>query len=48
MNLLMYIISKSYRRKIRLEFNKDLSTKLEHERNQNEFIYMQTLEGNLN
>jgi|GEM_PF-6498387 len=48
MNLLMYIISKGYRKKIKLEFNKDLSNKLEQEVIQNEFIYKQVLESNSN
>jgi hypothetical protein len=48
MNLLMYIVSKVYRQKIKLEFNKDFSGKLEQEGIQNEFIYKQILKGNLN
>jgi hypothetical protein len=48
MNILMYIVSKGYREKIKLEYNKDFSSKLEQEEIQNEFIYKQTLDGNLN
>jgi hypothetical protein len=48
MNILMYVISKKYREKIRSEFNKDLSHKLEQEVIQNEFIYKTVLEGNVN
>lgn len=48
MNILMYVISKGYRDKIKLEYNKDFSNKLEQEEIRNEYIYKQTLEGNLN
>lgn len=48
MNILMYVVSKAYRNKIKLEYNKDFSSKLEQEEIQKEFIYKQTLEGNLN
>lgn len=48
MNILMYVISKGYREKVKLEFNEDLSNKLEQEVIQNEFIYKTVLEGNVN
>ncbi|MFL0245461.1 hypothetical protein [Candidatus Clostridium stratigraminis] len=48
MNILMYVISKEYRDKLKQDFNKDLSNKLEQEVIQNEFIYKKVLEGNLN
>lgn len=48
MNILMYVVSKGYREKLKLAYNKDFSSKLEEEVMQNEYIYKEALESNLN